>query len=73
MTFYPTFTTLYSQVLSLKRTRYILGSELWEENFYELVKRCKSIDDVTGVKNGNDSCPSKLPSQLSWEFGWGKV
>ena len=65
----------FSQFLSLdsvERTSFIMGSELWEENFstlFSLVKKC--IVELWGVRKiklyGNNSCPSKLSSQHSAE------
>ena len=65
----------FSQFLSLdsvKKTSFILGSELWEENFSALLSLVKRfIVDVWEARKiklyGNDSCPSKLPSQHSAE------
>ena len=65
----------FSQFLSLdsvEKTSFIMGSELWEENFSALLSLVKRfIVDVWEVRKiklyGNDSCPSKLLSQHSAE------
>ena len=59
----------YSQFLSLnsvEKTTFVLGSELWEEDFYSLLSLVKEyIVDVWESRKvqlyGNDSCPS-IPS-----------
>ena len=55
---------------SLEKTSFVMGSELWEKNcdaLLSLVKRY--VVDVWEARKinlyGNDSCPSKLPSQCS--------
>ena len=55
---------------SVEKTSFVLGSELWEENFYSLLNLVKRfIVDVWELRKmklyGNDSCPSKLQSQCS--------
>ena len=65
----------FSQFLSLdsvEKTSFIMGSELWEENFSALLSLVKRfIVDVWEARKiklyGNDSCPSKLSSQHSAE------
>ena len=65
----------FSQFLSLdsaEKTSFIMGSELWEENFSVLLSLVKKyIVDVWEARKiklyGNDSCPSKLQSQHSAE------
>ena len=61
----------YSKFLSfnsLDKTSFVMGSELWEENFDALLTLVKRyIIDVWEARKvklyGNDSCPSELPSQ----------
>ena len=63
----------YSHFLSLnsiEKTSFVLGSELWEENFYSLLTLVKRyiVDIWEFRKNklyGSDSCPSILQSQCS--------
>ena len=48
--------------MSIEKTAYVLGSELWEYDFDHLVSLMKEY--VVGVwdacKHGDDSCPSQL-------------
>ena len=52
---------------SVEKTSYVLGSELWKQNFISLLK--EFIVNVWEVKKqklyGDDSCPNQLQSQSS--------
>ena len=49
---------------SVEKTSYVLGSELWEQNFKSLVK--ENVWEVGKQKlYGDDSCPNQLQSQSS--------
>ena len=64
---------IYSLKLdSVEKTSFIMGSELWKENFSALLSLVKRyIVDMWEARKikfcGNDSCPSKLQSQHSAE------
>ena len=54
----------------VEKTSYVLGSELWEQNFKSLLRLVKEfIVNVWEVRKqklyGDDSCPNQLPSQSS--------
>ena len=55
---------------SVEKTSYVLGSELWEQNFKSLLRLVKEfIVNVWEVRKqklyGDDSCPNQLQSQSS--------
>ena len=55
---------------SVEKTSYVLGSELWEQNFKTLLRVVKEfIVNVWEVRKqklyGDDSCPNQLQSQSS--------
>ena len=63
---YADFETLNS----VEKTSYVLGSELWEQNFKSLLRLVKEfIVNVWEVRKqklyGDDSCPNQLQSQSS--------
>ena len=55
---------------SVEKTSYVLGSELWEQNFKSLLRLVKEfIVNVWEVRKqklyGDDSCPNQIQSQSS--------
>ena len=63
---FPEFLSLNSA----EKTSFVLGSELWEDNFHSLLSLVKSyVVDVWELRKlklyGNDSCPSQFQSRSS--------
>ena len=58
---------IFEVLNSVEKTSYVLGSELWEQNFKSLLSLVKvNVWEVRKQKlYGDDSCPNQLQSQSS--------
>ena len=64
--------TDFEALNSVEKTSYVLGSELWEQNFRSLLRLVKEFINVWEVrKQNNDSCPNQLHHLRVWGCRWG--